>query len=273
MMDLEIASSLGFDGIELSVAKMRAFLAAGFCRDELKSQIGDIWIPGIGFLLDIERQGDDAERLLKEAEELFDLAAAVGAKGVQILTGPVDIQSVRNHASHLPIQGYAGLLSYPRAEQIKLSAKNLKVLADMAAGRGLVLYLEALGWAPVNTIADQCELLDRADRDNLKMVVDFWHCYVSGDTPETVARIDKDRIYGVHVCDSLPFLGGIPDERVLRDLPTGSGALDLREWCDAVKSTGYVGWWSPELFCRKQHQSNSFQMATELKSLLENLIR
>ncbi|WP_254438020.1 sugar phosphate isomerase/epimerase family protein [Ruegeria arenilitoris] len=102
---------------------------------------------------------------------------------------------------------------------------------------------------------------------------DFWHCYVSGDTPETVARIDKDRIYGLHVCDSLPFSGGIPDETVLRDLPTGSGALDLREWCDAVKSTGYVGWWSPELFCRKQHQSNSFQMAAELKSLLENLIR
>ncbi|MGI9357725.1 MAG: TIM barrel protein, partial [Rhizobiaceae bacterium] len=116
------------------------------------------------------------------------------------------------------------------------------------------------------------ELIGRAGRDNIKMVVDYWHCYVSGDTPDTVSKLNKDVVYGVHVCDSLSFSGGIPDESVLRDVPTGKGVLDLQAWCDAVKATGYIGWWSPELFCQKQHQENSFKVAAELKALLESLV-
>jgi len=87
-----------------------------------------------------------------------------------------------------------------------------------------------------------------------------------------VAALPGDLIYGVHVCDSLPFTEGIPDESVLRDVPTGQGALILQEWVAAVKSTGYQGWWSCELFCRRQQQDNSFAVARELHSLMAGLI-
>ncbi|MGQ3295833.1 MAG: sugar phosphate isomerase/epimerase family protein, partial [Shinella sp.] len=96
--------------------------------------------------------------------------------------------------------------------------------------------------------------------------------YTSGDTPERIARLDKELIYGVHLCDSLPYAGGIPNEPVLRDVPTGQGVLDLQSWVDAVKSTGYAGWWSCELFCNRQHQDNSFAIARDLKALMERLI-
>ncbi len=271
-MDLRIAQELGYDGIELSAAKMRAFLDAGWSEAELAARLRPVNIPGIGFLLDLERHGPDEATLLKDAEALFHLAGLAGAGGVQVLTGPVDLAAARRHAAGLPVGGYAGGLGLDRADQMAISARNLARLADMAAERGLLIYLEALGWCPLNSLADQVEMIARADRPNIRMVVDFWHCYVSGDTPDRIARMDKDLIYGVHVCDSLRHDGGIPDESLLRDVATGAGVLDLQAWVDAVKATGYVGWWSGELFCRRQHQDDSFIVAKEMQALMRDLI-
>lgn len=271
-MDLRIAADLGYDGLELSAAKMRAFLAAGWTEADLAERLAPFDIPAMGFLMDIERHGGDEAALWEDAAELFHLARIAGARAVQVLTGPVSVSTVRTHAAGRPVAGYRGVLGLPRAEQMRITARNLVRLADMAAENDLILYLEALGWCPLNTVSDQLELLDRAGRPNVKMVLDFWHCHVSGDTPERIARLDKEAIHGVHVCDSRAFDGGIPDEAVLRDVPTGRGVLDLREWVDAVKATGYVGWWSGELFCRRQHQDDSFRVAAEMKTLLERLV-
>lgn len=272
MMDLEIANAAGFDGIEMSAAKMQAYLDAGFSQSELRDALSDIDIPGIGFLLDIERHGSDEPALMSEAEHMFHLAALAGAQGVQILTGPVDVQAVIDYQAGKPSKRYKGVLDLPRDEQLAVTSRNMTRLADLAAQHGLTLYLESLGWSPLNTIRDQVELISRSDRGNVKMVVDFWHCYVSGDTPDDLANLQSDLIYGVHLCDSLSHDGTIPNEVILRDVPTGGGVLNLQSWVDAVLSTGYVGWWSPELFCRKQHQDNSFHVASEIKALFEDLI-
>lgn len=271
-IDLEVMRAAGFDGLEISAAKMRAVLDAGFSESELTARLSGIDIPGIGFLLDIERTGADEAALMAEAEAMIHLAVIAGAKGLQVLTGPVQVEAVRAHAAGLSTPLYAGALALPRAEQIALTARNLGRIADMAAQHGLVVYLEALAWTPLNTLADQLEIIDRAGRDNVRMVIDFWHAYASGDTPDAVARLDKGLIYGVHICDSLAFSGGIPDEGVLRDVPTGKGVLNLKDWTDAVKATGYVGWWSCELFCRRQQQDNSFAVAGELHALMRALV-
>jgi sugar phosphate isomerase/epimerase len=271
-IDLEIMRRTGFQGIEVSAAKMRAFIAAGWSEAELAALLRDVYVPGTGFLLDIERHGLDEAALMREAEALFHLARLVGAKGVQVLTGPVDVKAVQMHARGIPSGLYEGVLGLSRNEQIAITAASFRKLADLAAGYGLLLYLEALAWTPFNTLADQTTLIDATERDNLRMVVDYWHCYASGDTPDTVARLEPALIYGVHICDSLTFTGGIPIEADLRDVPTGQGVLDLQAWTDAVKATGYVGWWSCELFCRRQHQADSFAVAAELHALMHTLV-
>ncbi|MGO4855434.1 sugar phosphate isomerase/epimerase family protein [Phaeovulum sp. W22_SRMD_FR3] len=272
-IDLEIMRAGGFAGIEANIGKMRAYLQAGHREAELAALMQDIYVPGAGFLLDIERQGADQAALLREAEDMFHIAKLAGAEGVQVLTGPVQVAAVEAHARGETSPFYAGLLHLPKAEQLRLTAANFATLADMAKEQGLLLYLEALAWTPLNRLADQVALIDAAGRDNLRLVVDFWHCYASGDAPEEVARLPKELIHGVHVCDSLTHDCGIPNEAVLRDVPTGAGVLNLMEWVDAVKSTGYVGWWSCELFCRRQQQENSFDVARTLKDLMERLVR
>ncbi len=271
-IDLEIMRQTGFQGLEVSGAKMRAALDGGITEAELAAWLAPVEVPGLGFLLDIERQGSDHAAMLADARALFRLAVIAGAKGVQVLTGPVQVQAVQAFAAGGHSGLYEGVLRLPRDEQLAVTARNLVQLADIAAEDGLLLYLEALAWAPLNRLADQVEVIRRADRPNLRLAVDFWHCYASGDRPEDVAALPGDLIYGVHVCDSLAFAGGIPDESVLRDVPTGQGALVLQDWVDAVKSTGYQGWWSCELFCRRQQQDNSFVVARELHGLMAGLI-
>ncbi|WP_435609767.1 sugar phosphate isomerase/epimerase family protein [Pseudomonas knackmussii] len=270
--DVDIARSLGFAALEASGSKLASYLDAGFTESELKALLGDLEVPGVGYLANIERQGAAKAALFQEAESLFATAHAAGAKGVQILTGPIDVRAVSDFERCGHSEHYAGLLGLEEEEQLSLTARNIAQLADIAKPLGLTLYLEALSWTPLRGISRQVELLDRAERDNVKMVIDYWHCHTSGDTPDDVARMDKQLIYGVHVCDSLPFAGGIPNEVVLRDVPTGQGILDLQAWTDAVKATGYQGWWSCELFCRKQQQQDSYAVARELKSLLERLL-
>lgn len=271
-IDIEIARSLGFDGLETSGSKIAAFLEAGFSPAELKTRLDGLVLPGIGFLIDLERQGDGRRQMLREAEELCALASTAGAKGIEAITGPLDIRVFEAGAAERYPDLYRGLVDLPTEAQLELTAANLRAVAEIAASHGLLVYLEALSWTPLNTMDAQLQVLDRCKRDNVRIVIDFWHSYTSGDTPERIARLDKDLIYGVHLCDSLPYTGGIPNEPMLRDVPTGQGVLDLASWVDAVKSTGYTGWWSCELFCKRQHQDDSFAVARDLKALMERLI-
>ena len=271
-IDIDITRTLGFDGLETSGPKIAAFLEAGFTEAELKARLKGLFLPGIGFLIDLERQAERRHDMLGEAEKLCQLAVAAGAEGIEAITGPLDIRAFEAEGAQRHPEIYRGLIDLPKDEQTVLTAGNLRAVADIAANYGLIVYLEALSWTPLNRLDDQLRVIDLCGRDNVRLVIDFWHSYTSGDTPERIARLDKELIYGVHLCDSLLYEGGIPNETALRDVPTGQGVLDLKEWVDAVKSTGYRGWWSCELFCRRQHQDNSYQVADGLKALMDRLV-
>ena len=153
-IDLEIVARAGFDGYEVAPGKLRDFLAAGFTEDELAARLGSVNVPGVGFIKDIERDIQQDPALQAEAREVFDLARIAGARGVQVLTGPLQLQAVEDHARHGTSPLYSGLLGRSREDQLKATARALSGLADVAAESGLLLYLEALAWAPLNRLAD-----------------------------------------------------------------------------------------------------------------------
>jgi sugar phosphate isomerase/epimerase len=272
VMELDIARYAGYTAVEISQDKVRRYLDAGYSVDELRNELDGLVVHGIAALVDIERQGSAEKVLFRGADKLFMLAYAIGAKGVQIVSGPLDVQAVTDFNEKGYSKLYTGLLHHRHYDQVKLTVKNLTAIADRALEYGLTVYLEALSWAPLNTLEEQVDVVRRVGRENLKLVVDFWHCYTSGATPEELSRVERDYIYGVHVCDSLPYPGGVPIETVLRDVPTGSGVLNLRDWTDAVKSTGFDGWWCSETFCKSQQQGNSYAVAKDMKRQLETLV-
>ncbi|WP_321791837.1 sugar phosphate isomerase/epimerase family protein [Caballeronia sp. J97] len=272
VMELDVARFAGYTSVEITQDKVQKYLDGGFSTDDLRNELDGLTVQGIGALIDIERQGSAGDELFLEAEKLFSLASTIGAKGVQIVSGPLNVQAVIDFQNKGYSNHYVGLLPYRSDEQLRLTVKNLISIADRAREYGLTVYLEALSWAPLNTIEEQVDIVRRVGRDNMKLVIDFWHCYTSGATPEVLSRVEHEIIYGVHVCDSLQYLGGIPIETILRDVPTGSGVLNLREWTDAVKATGFNGWWCSETFCKRQQQADSYVVAKEMKRQLEMLV-
>ena len=129
---------------------------------------------------------------------------------VQLLTGPL-----------IPASAYKGLTGAPWPEMRRLTARNLQALSDIGKAHNVRFFLEALTWTPLYKLEQVLELLDATERDNVGMVVDFWHLWDGGATAEQIAKLNKDIIYCVHFCDSLRTLGPTRNIRATR-----SGRLD-----------------------------------------------
>jgi len=270
--DIDVAKHLGFDAMEIHTYKLDRYLEAGYSELDLGVALSGVAVIGAGHVADVERQGQAREELFQEAERIFSLAKTVGARGVQILSGPIDVQAVIDYAGGMRGGMYSDLLGLSTRELIHLAAKNVLVLADMANELDLLLYLEPLSWSPINGLQNALQLIDATGRDNVKLVIDYWHCFTSGVRPDDVAKLDKSLIFGVHVCDSLPYDGGIPIETAMRDVPTGQGVLNLKDWTEAVKATGYRSWWAAETFSRKMQQQPVNAVARDMRHLLGTLV-
>ncbi|MGO1591287.1 MAG: sugar phosphate isomerase/epimerase family protein [Ancrocorticia sp.] len=269
--DIKIAKEAGFAGIELQNPKLDRYLSAGFSPESVIPLLEGIEVSGFGALQEM----DDAD-FRAEAERLATLGQLYGAPTLQMCTGPVDVQVVkdfRNGTLRSDDRRYRGLLGADENELIEKTSKRVALAADIAADHGLGLFLEPLGWAPVHALPQALKILDLAKKDNLGIVVDFWHFFVAGDTPEDVAKLDPSIIHAVHVCDGLKVPEGeIPDQAVSRNVWTGGGVIPLQEWVDAVKSTGYDGWWASEIFCDKTQELDFTLIAQTLRAHLEILI-
>jgi sugar phosphate isomerase/epimerase len=269
--DIEVAKAVGFDGIELQNPKMDRYLAAGFTPQSVLPLLEGIEVSGFGAIQELELDAFQAE-----AERLAALAEIFGAPTLQMCTGPVDVNTVKDfHAGRLDPQDqrFRGCLGLSEREVIEETAKRVAIAADIAAAHGLGLFLEPLGWAPVNRVGQALQIFDIIDRDNVGLAVDFWHFWVSGDTPEDVATLDPKLIHAVHVCDGIPVPAGeIPDQAVSRNVWTGGGSIPLQEWVDAVKATGFDGWYACEIFCDKSAELGFHQVASTLRNNLAILL-
>ena len=266
LTDIRIAKETGYAGIELDRQKLMRYLAQGFSVDSLLPLFREVPPVGLCEVPDIERQGPEAySALMTECETACSLAKQLGCPMVQLLSGPLDPNG--------PYKGLAGI-SWP--EMRKLTVKNLKALADIGKAHNIRFFFEALTWAPLHKLDQALEVIDAAERDNLGIVVDFWHFWNSGDTAEDVAKLNKDLIYCVHFCDSLDHRGerGACENGFQRgrDVWPGGGRIPLKEWVDAVRATGFDGYWSCELLSPKYWELDPWKSARDSKAFLEYLL-
>lgn len=263
LTSIRIARETGYAGIEIGGDKLQRYLAQGFTIDSLRPHLAQTPPIGLSYVQDIERQGPkEYDALLSECETICTLAEQLRCPMVQLLTGPLD-----------PTGPYKGLGDRPWPEMRRLTAKNLAALADIGKAHGVRFYLEALTFTPLHRLEQQLELLAETARDNVGLVLDFYHLWDSGTRPEEISRVSKDLIFCVDFCDSADNFGerGDPGQRG-RDVWTGGGRIPLKEWVEAVKATGFDGIWRCELLSPKYWELDLWQTARDLKSFLEYLL-
>jgi 4-hydroxyphenylpyruvate dioxygenase len=129
------------------------------------------------------------------------------------------------------------------------SAADLAELADLAAQRGYRIGYEALAWGRhVKDWMQAWDLVSRADRQNLGIVLDSFHICVRGNPIAPIADLPADKIALVQIADAPAILmDPMSLSRHHRCFP-GQGDYPITEFVEAAIKAGYRGALSLEIF-------------------------
>jgi D-psicose/D-tagatose/L-ribulose 3-epimerase len=148
----------------------------------------------------------------------IDLAVATGSPHV---VGPM--YSATGKARLLPAD--------EREQQRRWAAESLRIAADYAGERGILLGMEPLNRFEtdlVNTTEQGLDLCDRIDMDNVGLLLDTFHMNIEEKDVGAAIRAAGERIVLFHACEND------------RGAP-GSGHVDWAVVADALAATGYDG--------------------------------
>jgi 2-keto-myo-inositol isomerase len=133
-----------------------------------------------------------------------------------------------------------------RVTVIQKTAEALRRLADACPPR-INLGFEFLGMrnCSVNNLADAVEIVNMTDRSNVGLTLDSFHLYLSGTDFADIAKLDRKRIFMVHVndCEPGPIAWMTDSNRLL----PGQGVIDLSGFASNLREVGYDGFVSLEL--------------------------
>jgi sugar phosphate isomerase/epimerase len=110
-------------------------------------------------------------------------------------------------------------------------AEKLAGIADLAAEYGLAVDIEFMPFRQVKTFADARDVIGRAGKPNVHVMVDALHAFRSGSPLAEIAAAPRSLIGTLQLCDA-PAKPPPPDQLVVeartrRGLP-GEGGLDLQ---------------------------------------------
>ena len=269
--DIEMARAADYDGIEVLASKLYAYLKAGLTLELFKEKLDGFPAYGVGFVEDIERQGKGFEDVCRETENLCRIAKQLECPNVQLLTGPLAMGTAGNpmYPGVFVSDEYKEFVKKDWKEIRKITAKNVAALCDIGKRYGVRFYLEALGWTPAGPLKNAIEIIDEAGRDNIGVVIDFWHMYVTNTSPDQVAKLDKNMINGAHFCDSLKKPDNGVIDQTLRNVYPGLGCAPIKEYVEALKATGYDDWIAGECFSEKHTQLEGYDVAYTMKKYME----
>lgn len=256
--DIRIAGETGYDAIEIVELKILRYLDRGFIAKDLlplfeKYNIRPVCINA---LKDIERvETKEREELMAETERLCAAAKIINCPTIQMVP-------------------FCGLEGKPWNEVLELTARNIAAIADIGKKYNVRFQLEPIAWSPIHSLSQSLQVIEKAGRENVGMVIDLWHLWAGGETSSNeVAKLDKSIIYGIHFCDGKKHIPGTEwIEEDLRGFLPGEGDIKISEWVDAILATGFDGVWSSELLSPKHWEWDLMEIARETKARMEKYI-
>jgi len=256
--DIRIADETGYDGLEIVESKLLRYLNQGLKAEDLLPIFARHAVRPvcINALKSIERiEPAERQALLAEAERLCAAAEVLGCPTIQLVP-------------------FCGLEGRPWREVLRLTARNIADIADIGMRHGVRFQLEPIAWSPIHSLSQSLQVIQEAERDNVGMVIDFWHLWAGEETtPDEVAKLDSSQIYGVHFCDGIRHTKGSEwVEEDLRGYLPEEGDIPVAEWVSAVRSTGFDGVWSSELLSPKHWEWDLWEIARETKVRMERYL-
>jgi len=225
---IRVAAEAGYEGIEIWTKDVDAYLEHGGTPAELRRIAGDagiVFANAIAFWtwadVDERERAAGLELAVREAEKLAALGCSAAAAPP---FGAVEGASLERIA-----ECYAEL------------AGRLRPL-------GVDPLLEFWGRAKkLSTLEEALLVADRSGVEGAKLLLDPFHMYTGGSSPEALSRLSGDRIGIVHVND---YPADPPRETIQdrdRVFP-GEGVFPGGAFASTLRDSGYRGFVSLELF-------------------------
>ncbi len=219
-------SALGYDAVEIAVEEP-GLLDVRAIREELaKNQLDVIVCGAFGSTRDLT---SDDERLqtnaLEYIEQCLDITEALGAK---FFAGPM-----------YSAVGKARMVSpEQKAIEWRRAVRNLRLVCDMAAAKGLEIALEPLNRFEsdlINNVDDLLRLIDDINHPAAKICLDMFHMNIEEPDPEQAIRRAGDKLIHVQVSENYRGTPG-----------TGNASWDA--YYKGLTAIGYRGTVSIESF-------------------------
>jgi len=229
--DIAITARAGFKALEIWATKMDLYFASHSLTDLNALLLDHGVVPlALNSIEFIAFRGSEYSQVQARLHELGRIAQTIGCPTVVVVPSPLPDRVLQ--------------WSDVVAEYINV----LRDLSEIANLYGINLSFEFLGfgWCSVRTPRAAFEIIRKAERDNIGLTIDAAHLYAGGGLMSELDQLDPTRIFTFHLDD----LEDIPKEAVrdsTRLLP-GLGVVPLDDICARLKSIGYSGPCSVELF-------------------------
>jgi sugar phosphate isomerase/epimerase len=236
---IEIAGKAGYAAIELWHDDIDAHLAAGGTLREIRKALDDqnLEVPTTIYLKGwFETTGAAHTAELDECKRRMTQAAEVGA--IHVIAGPP-----------------AGMADHDQG------ARNYRELLQMGLALGVKPAMEFLGFVDdINTIEDALEIITKADHPAGTIVLDPFHIFRGGGSPESIAKLRASQVAIMHFNDS-PKNPPREQQHDKDRVYPGDGHLDLKRELALLRQIGYDGWLSLELFREDLWAANPLEVA------------
>jgi sugar phosphate isomerase/epimerase len=252
--DVIVAARLGgFQGVDLDIQEISRILESTSV-DEVKSLLWEnrLQIGGWGLPVDLYGNANVFRRDLQCLPDYVKVGAKIGCKRVFAWLHP-----------------YSDTLSFK--ENLKFHVRRLKPIAEILRGSGCVLGLEFAGTETLRvgrkhefiyTLDGALGLCEEVGFDNVGLLLDSWHFFMSGGELDRLRELDGDQIVYVQVNDAPLGVRFEEHRNFVRCLPGETGVFDLAGFLQALKAIGYDGPVTPEPFSSSPLMSVSLLLST-----------
>ncbi len=158
--------------------------------------------------------------------------------------------------------------AWPKPEAWKLLRSRLAACSDLLDGYGLRLGIEFLGTLPLRRKAAHefvwrmAETLEFAQEcGNTGIILDSWHWHHSGASAKEIMAAGAGPILHVHAADAPEMAPEDVDD--MERLMPGRGIVDFASFFQALRTVGYGGGVSPEVFSSRMKEITPEEGARE----------
>jgi sugar phosphate isomerase/epimerase len=248
---IQVAAESGYDGIELWMKDIDAFVQSGGTVKELRTILADAGVAlinAIAFIKWADSDGDVRKLAVQQAEREMSMLAELGCAGI-------------------------AMPPFGQVEGVSLDAMAVRFAGMMELGRklGIEPILEFWGRAKqLSKLSQAVYVAMETGLSDVKILLDPFHMYTGGSDVNSLSYLDGRRIGVVHVNDypTHPPRESISDrDRVF----PGDGVAPSAKLTEILAQNGYRGYLSLELFIDNYGGKSAVEVAVSGLEKMKNV--